>query len=195
MTAGATSSRRDPGQDPSGAPAHHRCSRLSRRRSAPAHASRRFCRTSGTRRRRRREKDETDWALVALGKDLHVRVLRGQPRVTGICQFLAARQLALCLALRPSCGASRRRRPAQRRRNITLQDLAPLQELERLRADFLGMVSHELRSMRGASRRARSRSPPSPRRWRRWSTGRAAPSCPPAAGTPCSSTCRRTCPG
>ncbi len=28
---------------------------------------------------------------------------------------------------------------------ITLQDLAPLQELERLRADFLGMVSHELR--------------------------------------------------
>ena len=29
---------------------------------------------------------------------------------------------------------------------VTLQDLAPLQELERLRADFLGMVSHELRS-------------------------------------------------
>ena len=29
---------------------------------------------------------------------------------------------------------------------ITLQDLAPLQELERLRADFLGMVSHELRA-------------------------------------------------
>ena len=28
---------------------------------------------------------------------------------------------------------------------ITLQDLAPLQELERLQADFLGMVSHELR--------------------------------------------------
>jgi len=28
---------------------------------------------------------------------------------------------------------------------VTLQDLAPLQELERLRADFLGMVSHELR--------------------------------------------------
>ncbi len=29
---------------------------------------------------------------------------------------------------------------------VTLQDLAPLQELERLRAQFLGMVSHELRS-------------------------------------------------
>ena len=29
---------------------------------------------------------------------------------------------------------------------VTLQDLAPLQELERLRADFLGMVSHELRT-------------------------------------------------
>ena len=28
---------------------------------------------------------------------------------------------------------------------ITLQDMAPLQVLERLRADFLGMVSHELR--------------------------------------------------
>ena len=29
---------------------------------------------------------------------------------------------------------------------VTLQDLAPLQELERLRAEFLGMVSHELRA-------------------------------------------------
>ena len=29
---------------------------------------------------------------------------------------------------------------------ITLQDLAPIRELERLRADFLGMVSHELRA-------------------------------------------------
>ena len=29
---------------------------------------------------------------------------------------------------------------------VTMQDLAPLQELERLRANFLGMVSHELRS-------------------------------------------------
>ena len=29
---------------------------------------------------------------------------------------------------------------------VTLQDLAPFQELERLRADFLGMVSHELRA-------------------------------------------------
>ena len=29
---------------------------------------------------------------------------------------------------------------------VTMQDLAPLQELERLRADFLGMVSHELRA-------------------------------------------------
>ena len=28
---------------------------------------------------------------------------------------------------------------------VTLQDMAPFQELERLRADFLGMVSHELR--------------------------------------------------
>ena len=29
---------------------------------------------------------------------------------------------------------------------VTLQDLAPLQELDRLRAEFLGMVSHELRT-------------------------------------------------
>ena len=29
---------------------------------------------------------------------------------------------------------------------VTIQDLAPLQELERLRAEFLGMVSHELRA-------------------------------------------------
>ena len=29
---------------------------------------------------------------------------------------------------------------------ITMQDLAPLEELERLRAEFLGMVSHELRA-------------------------------------------------
>ena len=28
---------------------------------------------------------------------------------------------------------------------VTMQDLAPLQELERMRAQFLGMVSHELR--------------------------------------------------
>ena len=29
---------------------------------------------------------------------------------------------------------------------VTMQDLAPLEELERLRAEFLGMVSHELRA-------------------------------------------------
>ena len=29
---------------------------------------------------------------------------------------------------------------------VTLQDLAPFQELNRLRAEFLGMVSHELRA-------------------------------------------------
>ena len=29
---------------------------------------------------------------------------------------------------------------------VTLQDLAPLEELDRMRADFLGMVSHELRT-------------------------------------------------
>ena len=38
---------------------------------------------------------------------------------------------------------------------VTMQDLAPLEELERLRADFLGMVSHELRapltSIKGAT--------------------------------------------
>ena len=38
---------------------------------------------------------------------------------------------------------------------VTMQDLGPLQELERLRAEFLGMVSHELRapltSIKGAS--------------------------------------------
>ena len=38
---------------------------------------------------------------------------------------------------------------------VTLQDLAPLQEMERLRAEFLGMISHELRtpltSIRGSA--------------------------------------------
>ena len=38
---------------------------------------------------------------------------------------------------------------------VTLQDLAPLEELDRMRADFLGMVSHELRvplaSIKGAA--------------------------------------------
>ena len=29
---------------------------------------------------------------------------------------------------------------------MTIQDLAPLEELERLQAEFLGMVSHELRT-------------------------------------------------
>ena len=35
---------------------------------------------------------------------------------------------------------------AVERMMVTLQDLAPLEELERLRAEFLGMVSHELRA-------------------------------------------------
>ena len=29
---------------------------------------------------------------------------------------------------------------------VTMQDLAPLEELERLRAEFLSLVSHELRA-------------------------------------------------
>ena len=35
---------------------------------------------------------------------------------------------------------------------VTVQDLAPLEELERLRAEFLGMVSHELRAPLAAIR-------------------------------------------
>ena len=35
---------------------------------------------------------------------------------------------------------------------MTMQDLAPLEELERLRAEFLGMVSHELRAPLAAIR-------------------------------------------
>ena len=46
---------------------------------------------------------------------------------------------------------------------ITLQDLAPLKELERLRAEFLGMVSHELRvpltSIKGSAATALRASP------------------------------------
>ena len=48
-------------------------------------------------------------------------------------------------------------------------------------------------SMRGASRRARSRARPNPPRWRHWWTGRGPRSSPAAPGTPCSSTCRKTC--
>ena len=47
---------------------------------------------------------------------------------------------------------------------VTMQDLAPLEELERLRADFLGMVSHELRapliSIKGSTATVLGASPP-----------------------------------
>ena len=47
---------------------------------------------------------------------------------------------------------------------VTLQDLAPLEELERLRAEFLGIVSHELRtpllSIKGAATTVLDASPP-----------------------------------
>ena len=47
---------------------------------------------------------------------------------------------------------------------VTLQDLAPLEELERLRAEFLGIVSHELRtpliSIKGAATTVLEASPP-----------------------------------
>ena len=46
---------------------------------------------------------------------------------------------------------------------VTLQDLAPLEELERLRAEFLGLVSHELRTpliaIKGSTATALSTSP------------------------------------
>ena len=46
---------------------------------------------------------------------------------------------------------------------VTMQDLAPLQELERLRTEFLGLVSHELRtpltSIKGSATNARRTSP------------------------------------
>ena len=47
---------------------------------------------------------------------------------------------------------------------VTMQDLAPLQELERVRAEFLGMVSHELRapllSIKGSATTVLDASPP-----------------------------------
>ena len=47
---------------------------------------------------------------------------------------------------------------------VTMQDLAPLQELERVRAEFLGMVSHELRapliSIKGSASTVLDASPP-----------------------------------
>ena len=50
---------------------------------------------------------------------------------------------------------------------VTLQDLAPLEELERLRAEFLGMVSHELRapltSIKGSAAAVLGSAPPLPR--------------------------------
>ena len=55
---------------------------------------------------------------------------------------------------------------------VTLQDLAPLRELERMRAEFLGMVSHELRApltsiggppCQGFTRANRKRGPNDPR--------------------------------
>ena len=52
---------------------------------------------------------------------------------------------------------------------ITMQDMAPIQETERLRAEFLAMVSHELRapltSIRGsATTLLEDAGPPGPRR-------------------------------
>ncbi len=82
---------------------------------------------------------------------------------------------------------------------VTLQDLAPLQELERMRAQFLGMVSHELRvpltSIKGSTAAAlgashRTRCPSwwstttrrrcamSATRWRRRATPRWSPATP-----------------
>ena len=50
---------------------------------------------------------------------------------------------------------------------VTLQDLAPLEELERLRAEFLGMVSHELRTplaaIKGSVAAVRGAAPALPR--------------------------------
>ena len=50
---------------------------------------------------------------------------------------------------------------------VTLQDLGPLEELERLRSEFLAMVSHELRapltSIKGSAATALSATPPLPR--------------------------------
>ena len=40
---------------------------------------------------------------------------------------------------------------------VTMQDLAPIEELERLRIEFLGMVSHELRAPLARSRARRRR--------------------------------------
>ena len=49
---------------------------------------------------------------------------------------------------------------------VTLQDLAPLEELERLRAEFIGMVSHELRapltSIKGSTATVLGAVPPLP---------------------------------
>ena len=63
---------------------------------------------------------------------------------------------------------------------VTMQDLAPLQELERMRAQFLGMVSHELRvpltSIKGSSATpSRSTSRPTCRPC--WPTARASCRC------------------
>ena len=49
---------------------------------------------------------------------------------------------------------------------VTMQDLAPLEELERLRAEFIGMVSHELRapltSIKGSTATVLGAAPPLP---------------------------------
>ena len=95
---------------------------------------------------------------------------------------------------------------------VTLQDLAPLDEIERMRAEFLGMVSHELRapltSIKGSTATVLGASaavdraemlqffriPTSkPTTCVDWWTGPGTRSSTAAAATPCASTCPRTC--
>ena len=89
---------------------------------------------------RRADGRELDFAAVPF-----LEVLRGAEVVRAeeiVISVPGGRHVKLLVNCTPVCSADGNPTSVV----VTLQDLAPIQELERLRAEFLGMVSHELRA-------------------------------------------------
>ena len=89
---------------------------------------------------RRADGRELDFAAVPF-----VEVLRGAERLRAeeiVISVPGGRKVKLLVNCTPICSADGNPMSVV----VTLQDLAPIQELERLRTEFLSMVSHELRA-------------------------------------------------
>ena len=89
---------------------------------------------------RRADGRELDFATVPFVEVLRdAEVVRAEEIVIAVP---GGRQVKLLVNCTPVCSADGHPTSVV----VTLQDLAPIHELERLRAEFLGMVSHELRA-------------------------------------------------